>query len=85
MKVDHEFHRPEFLQGEEMKHDIRHVMSLQEMLMALIEAGRERPASVSRQELPVKIATGPGKHQVYLISSIYYSPETQTIFIDAEN
>ena len=68
-----------------MNHDVKHIVSVQELLTSLIEESRKRPGHMTRDDLKVRIATGPGKHQAYLISSIYYSPETQSIWIDAEN
>lgn len=75
-------------QGRRAQHDIRHVVTVEEMVASLFECVADfnkQQNHTTLNEIPIKIATGPGKHQVYLISSIYYSPETQTIFIDAEN
>lgn len=71
-----------------MKHDLRHIVTVQEVVEDLFECVadfKKHQNHTMLGEIPVKIATGPGKDQVYLISSIYYSPETGTIFIDAEN
>lgn len=68
-----------------MNHDVKHVISLQELLTVLADEGRLRPPQMGINDLKVRISTGPGKHQTYLIGSVYYSPETQSIFISAEN
>lgn len=70
------------------KRDLRHIVRVDEFIDFLFECVadfKEHQNHTTLNDIPIRIATGPGKDQVYLISSIYYSPESKSIWIDAEN
>lgn len=67
-----------------MKHELKHIVSAQELMTSLAEEAKHRPPQMGINDLKVRISTGPGKHQTFLISSIYYSPESQSLWIDVE-
>lgn len=61
-------------------HDVRTIITVEELIKHLNLAIQE-----GGNNLKVRITTGPKKTQSHLVSGVYYSPDTKSIWIEAES